>query len=90
MVICPNCGRKTSGIDFCEWCKYPLPRGSRTRRWKAQKEAEKETKLATKEERHPKKSQKQAEKEVRLAVQAGARRKAEEEKQAKEAKEQEE
>jgi len=39
----PNCGQTTSGIDSCEWCRYPLLKGSKARRRKA-------VKLATKEE----------------------------------------
>ena len=72
MIICPNCGQKTSGIDSCEWCKYPLPIGSRTRRRNAQKQAEKEAKLAAQEEarkkadeeKQAKEAQQQAEKQA--------------------------
>jgi len=39
---CPNCGQRTSGIDFCEWCRYPLLKGSEARRRRAEKLAAKE------------------------------------------------
>jgi Zn finger protein HypA/HybF involved in hydrogenase expression len=38
MVRCPNCGQKTSG-DYCQWCNYPILRGSPRRFGKAKKEA---------------------------------------------------
>ena len=50
MIRCPNCEQRTSGIDYCEWCKYPLLKGSEARRRKAQKQAEERAKLAAKEE----------------------------------------
>ncbi|GAH81131.1 unnamed protein product, partial [marine sediment metagenome] len=45
MVRCPNCGQKTSGDYYCQYCKYPIPRGSTKRRRKVEKQAEKEAKL---------------------------------------------
>jgi len=93
MVICSNCGQKTSGIDSCEWCKYPLLRGSEARRRNAQKQAEKEAELAAQEEsrrkaeeeKQAREAQKQAEKEAKLAAQEESRRKAEEAKEVKQA-----
>jgi len=47
MVRCPNCGQKTTG-DHCQWCNYPILRGSPTRHREAEKQAEKEAKEAQK------------------------------------------
>ena len=101
MVRCPNCGQKTTG-DYCQWCKYPIPKGRPTRhrrpirRRKIQKQAEKETELAAKEQankeaeeaRKAREAQKQAEKEAELAAKEEVKRKAEEERKTTEAQKQ--
>ncbi len=84
MVRCPNCGRKTSG-DSCQWCKYPIPKGSQTRHRiakQAENQAKIEAKLATKEQarkeaeeaRIAKQTEKQAKIEAKLAAKEQARK----------------
>ena len=63
---CPNCDQKTSGIDSCEWCRYPLLEGSKARRLKAEKLAAKEeAKRKAQEARQAKLAEKLAQKEAK-------------------------
>ena len=78
MAKCPNCGRRTSGDYYCEWCKYPILKGGSARRRKAEKQAQKEAELAAKE-----KARKEAEE-----AKEKAKREAEEAKKAAEAEKQ--
>ena len=73
---CPNCGQKTSGIDFCEWCRYPLLKGSEARRRRAEK-------LAAKEEARRKAQEAQQIKLAEKQAQEEAKRKAHEVKEAR-------
>jgi flagellar protein FlaI len=67
---CPNCGQKTSGIDSCEWCRYPLLKGSEARRRKAERLAAKqEARRKAQEARQVKLAEKQAKKESKPASQ---------------------
>jgi sulfite reductase alpha subunit-like flavoprotein len=91
MAICPNCGQKASG-DYCECCKYPILRGSSTRRREAEKQAKKEAEVAAKEKakreaeeaRKARETEKQAKKEAELAAKEKAKREAEEARKARE------
>ena len=49
MARCPNCGQKTGSDDYCQWCNYPILRGSSKRRQKAEKKAKKEAEKAARE-----------------------------------------
>jgi len=75
-VRCPNCDQITSGIDSCEWCCYPLLKGSEARSQKAEKTvAKEEARRKAQEAQQAKLAEKRAQKE--------ARRKAQEAQQAK-------
>jgi flagellar protein FlaI len=74
---CPNCGQKTSGIDSCEWCGYPLLEGSKARRRKAEELAARgEAKGKAQEARQAKLAEKLARQEAKRKVHEKAKRKA--------------
>jgi len=74
---CPNCDQKTSGIDSCEWCGYPLLEGRKTRRLKAEKLAAKEeAKRKAQEARQVKLAEKLAQQESKRKAHEKAKRKA--------------
>jgi len=68
MVRCPNCGQKTSG-DYCQWCKYPILRGSVKIRRLDEKQAKKEA------EREAREKAKRDAEEARMAREAEIRAK---------------
>ena len=92
MIRCPNCGQKTSG-EFCQWCKYPLPKRRPVRFRRVQKRAELEARLAAKEdaqkkveeERQAREARRQAEQQAKLAAKEEAQKKAEEAREVKQA-----
>ena len=82
---CPNCGQKTSGIDSCEWCHYPLLEGSKARRLEAEKLAAKEeAKRKAQEARQAKLAEKLAQQEAKRKAHEKARRKARQARKARE------
>jgi len=65
-MTCLNCGQKTSGIDSCEWCRYPLLEGSEARRREAEKLAAKEeARRKAQEAKEAKLAEKRAPKEAK-------------------------
>jgi archaeal flagellar protein FlaI len=74
---CPNCDQRTSGIDSCEWCGYPLLEGRKARRLKAEKLAAKEeAKRKAKEAQEVKLAEKLAQQESKRKAHEMAKRKA--------------
>ncbi len=83
---CPNCDQITSGIDSCEWCRYPLLKGSEAIRRKAEKMVVKEAARGKAQEaQQAKLAEKRAKKEVKLVAKAEAKRKALEARKARDA-----
>jgi chemotaxis protein histidine kinase CheA len=84
-MICPNCGRETTG-DLCQWCGYPIVKGSLIKRQRLRKDAEGAEEKAKEEAKEAEERTKREVEEVKEAKQAkGAKEKTKAE--AKEAKE---
>ncbi len=81
MVRCPNCGRRTSG-DYCQWCNYPILRGSRRRRQKTG-ETREQAKQEAIEARRAKAAEKKAKQEAEKAAREQAKQEAIEARRAK-------
>ena len=93
-MICSNCGRETTG-DLCQWCGYPIVRGSLVKRQRLRretegaKEADERTEREVEEVKEAKEKTEKAAKEAKQAKGAKEKTKkeAKEAKQAKGAKE---